>query len=75
MILPCSSFVLLQVPITITSTAPFSGPPALVLMYTLGPNAAPVRADLRLPVLPHKFVAPEQAIPKEFFFDQWKAHR
>ncbi len=67
----------LQVPISVTATAPFLGPPPLLLVYVPSGSStgSAVQVDLRLPLWPHKFVTPEPAIPKEYFFEQWKALR
>jgi hypothetical protein len=62
-----------QVPIAVAALAPFVGPPSASLSYML--PSGPVRAELRLPVVPHKFMVPEPGISKEMFFEQWKAHR
>ncbi|KAL6765657.1 Coatomer/clathrin adaptor appendage, Ig-like subdomain-containing protein [Haematococcus lacustris] len=61
-----------QVVLQLVSAAPFQGPPCLQLTYAVA-GTAPVAVELRLPVLAHKFVVPEPAIPKEMFFEQWKA--
>jgi hypothetical protein len=64
-----------QVPLTGLALAAFPDPPLLHLSYGL-PGGAPGQAGgavLRLPLLPHKFMAPEAGIAKEAFFGTWKA--
>jgi hypothetical protein len=60
----------MQVPLSLVCTAPFSEPPRLSLSYIIGGHN--VVLSLKLPALPHKFMAPDASINKEFFFDQWK---
>eukprot|EP00200_Dunaliella_tertiolecta_P006547 CAMPEP_0202346842 /NCGR_PEP_ID=MMETSP1126-20121109/5457_1 /ASSEMBLY_ACC=CAM_ASM_000457 /TAXON_ID=3047 /ORGANISM="Dunaliella tertiolecta, Strain CCMP1320" /LENGTH=1093 /DNA_ID=CAMNT_0048938303 /DNA_START=70 /DNA_END=3351 /DNA_ORIENTATION=- len=61
-----------QVVVQVMAMLPFQGAPDLLLDYKMGNTV--VHQDLRLPVLPHKFVIPEPAISKELFFSQWKAN-
>ncbi|KAF5828063.1 armadillo-type protein [Dunaliella salina] len=61
-----------QVAVQVMAMMPFQGAPDLLLDYKMGNTI--VHQDLRLPVLPHKFVIPEPAISKELFFSQWKAN-
>jgi len=60
-----------QVVISAAAIAPFSGAPSLVLGYQVAGVA--VRQQLQLPIVPHKFFEPAPTIPKELFFEQWKA--
>ncbi|KAG2452624.1 hypothetical protein HYH02_002861 [Chlamydomonas schloesseri] len=63
----------LQVPISLTCLGPFTEPPALALNYGVAGAPALNAMQLRLPVAMHKFMAPEVHIPKETFFDHWRA--
>ncbi|KAG1677810.1 hypothetical protein FOA52_008574 [Chlamydomonas sp. UWO 241] len=62
-----------QVSIRLSCTGPVSlaDTPTFVLSYVIG-NVA-VAQTLRVPVSPHRFLAPDHAISKEVFFEQWKS--
>ncbi|KAG2494582.1 hypothetical protein HYH03_007348 [Edaphochlamys debaryana] len=64
-----------QVPISLVCLGPFTAPPALALSYGVGgaPALPPPGFALRLPVAMHKFMLPEPRIPKELFFEHWRA--
>ena len=62
-----------QVPLQVVASAPFQGAPVLSLSYVIG--GLPVQQQLRLPILPHKFVVPEPSINTALFFEQWKAYK
>ncbi|PNW74645.1 hypothetical protein CHLRE_12g488850v5 [Chlamydomonas reinhardtii] len=63
----------LQVSIGLTCLGPFTEAPALALNYGVAGAPALNAMQLRLPVAMHKFMAPEVHIPKEVFFDHWRA--
>lgn len=69
---PCYAYnALLQVSVSLTCLGPVTDMPLLTIAYVLGNMV--VKQDLQLPVGTHKFIMPEPGIPKEYFFDQWKA--
>lgn len=59
-----------KIPLTVSCVQPLSGPVTLQLGYTVGGRA--VLRELRLPVVPHKFMVPEPGIAREVFFESWK---
>ena len=60
-----------QVVVKVSCLAPVEEVPGLTLHYQLGPLT--VAQPLRLPVTNCRFLVPEPGIPKELFFEQWKA--
>mmetsp|Transcript_39785 Transcript_39785/g.88425 ORF Transcript_39785/g.88425 Transcript_39785/m.88425 type:complete len:1123 (+) Transcript_39785:142-3510(+) len=60
-----------QVPIQVVCMGPIVEAPVLRLGYVL--SNVVVAQDLRIPLASHKFITPEAMIPRETFFEQWKA--